>query len=540
MRGFDVLEVVPVARDSADQREGRAGREAWGTCQRLWTQGEQRHKAAHTLPEVERLDLAGTVLSLKMMGVSKAQDFPWFQAPKPESVDQAEALLVLLGAVDHKGRLTDRGRDLARFPAHPRLALLLETAAGAGCLPEAVIAAAILSERSPLTGTAKQKRQQAQSESVEFGDEPASDFTRLIPLVHEAKRLRFERNACERLGLHGSACRQIWRAADHYMAFAKRADFLTDMEQDVGLSRCLLRAFPDRLARRRDKGTLLCDLRDGRRGELARESMARDEMLLVTTEIRETSGGGRGAKTILSLACGVREDWLLEDFPDEWEDIDDVVWDDRKQQVLQRRRLSCLGVVLEESESTNVPEGRAAEMLADRVQAGKLRLEKWNKDVDRWIERVRWVASVFPERELITYDESDRASIIRDICSGATRYRDIRTKDCLDHVRHALSWDDIQFVEKMAPAAIQLPCGRRMKIRYSLDQAPLGKARIQDFYDLETTPTVAGGRVPLLLEILAPNMRTVQITDSLERFWRELYPRAKQELARRYPKHEWR
>jgi ATP-dependent helicase HrpB len=540
MRGFDVLEVVPVARDSADQREGRAGREAPGTCQRLWTQGEQRHKAPHTLPEVERLDLAGTVLTLKMMGVAKAQDFPWFEAPKAESLAQAEALLVLLGAIDHRGRLTDRGRDLARFPAHPRLALLLQTAAGAGCLAEAALAAAVLSERSPLTGTVKQKRKQAQEESIEFGDEPASDFTRLIPLLYEADRLRFDRQGCERLGLHGSACRQIWRAAEHYLSFAKRADFLTDMEQGVGLSRCLLRAFPDRLARRRDRGTLLCDLRDGRRGELARESVARDEMLLVTTEIRETSGGGQGAKTILSLACGVREDWLLEDFPEEWEDVDEVVWDDRKQQVLHRRRLSCLGVVLEESESTNVPEDRAADMLAERVLAGKLRLEGWNKDVEDWIQRVRWVASIFPERGLSTYDDADRAAITRDICAGATRYRDIRTKQCLDHVRHALAWDDIQFVEKMAPPFIRLPCGRRMKIRYSLDQPPLGKARIQDFYDVEKTPTVAGGRVPLLLEILAPNMRTVQITDSLERFWRELYPRAKQELARRYPKHEWR
>jgi ATP-dependent helicase HrpB len=540
MRGFDVLEVVPIARDSADQREGRAGREAIGTCRRLWTQGEQRHKAAHTLPEVERLDLAGTVLMLKMMGVPNAADFPWYEAPKPEALAQAESLLVLLGAVNHRGDLTDRGRDLARFPAHPRLALLLATAAGAGCLEEAAIAAAILSERSPLSGTAKQKRDQARDQDVDFGDEPASDFARLVPLVREAERLRFDRQACEALGLHASGCRQICRAADHYLAFARRADFLTGVEPGASLSRCLLRAFPDRLARRRDKGTLLCDLRDGRRGELARESVARDEMLLVTTEIRETSGGGRGAKTLLSLACGVREDWLLEDFPEEWEDVDEVVWDDRKQQVLHRRRLSCLGVVLEESESTQVPADKAAQMLAERVLAGKLRLEGWNQDVEAWIERVRWVASIFPERGLLTYDETDRRAIIRDICDGATRYKEIRAKNCLDMVRHALSWNDIQFVEQMAPPFVKLPSGRKMKIRYTLDQPPLGRARIQDFYGLDETPTVAGGRVPLLLEILAPNMRTVQITDSLERFWRDIYPRTRQELARRYPKHEWR
>jgi ATP-dependent helicase HrpB len=540
MRGFDVLETVPIARDSADQRQGRAGREAPGTCQRLWTQGEQRHKAPHTLPEVERLDLAGTVLTLKVMGVSRPSDFGWFEVPNLDSLTHAEELLVLLGAVDHAGKLTDRGRDLARFPAHPRLALLLQTAAGAGCLDEAVLAAAILSERPPTTGTLKEKRRLAREDAVEFGDQPASDFARLIPLLHEAKRRRFERDACERMGLHGNACRQIWRAADHFQSFARRADFLTGMESGVGLSRCLLRAFPDRLARRRDKGTLLCDLREGRRGELARESVAHDETLLVTTEIRETSRQGKGAKTILSLACGVREEWLLEDFPDDWEDLDEVVWGERRKQVLHRRRLACLGVLLEESESTDVPGEQAAEMLAERVLAGKLRLEGWDKDVEAWIQRTRWVASVFPERGLTEYDDTDRAVIIREICAGATRYKDIRTRSCLDPVRHALAWDDIQFVEKMAPPFFQLPCGRRMKIRYSLEQAPLGKARIQDFYGVKGTPTVAGGRVPLLLEILAPNMRTVQITDSLGRFWRELYPQVKQELARRYPKHEWR
>ena len=539
-RGFDILETVPIARDSADQRQGRAGREAPGTCRRLWTQGEQRHKAPQTLPEVERLDLAGTVLTLRTMGIRHAGEFGWFEAPCPEALAHAEELLVLLGAVDHQGQLTDRGRSLAQFPAHPRLALLLATAAAAGCLPDAVLVAAILSERPPTTGTAYQKRQMARESDVDFGDAPASDFARLIPLLYEARALRFDRDGCARLGLHANACRQIWQAADHFMDFALESDSEMGTTPGLGLSRCLLRAFPDRLAKRRDRGTLLCDLRGGRRGELARDSVARDEDLLVVAEIRETSGQGRGAKTVLSLASGVREEWLMEDFPEEWEDVDEVVWDDRRKQVLRQRRLSCLGVLLEESESTDVPPARAAEMLAERVLAGKLRLEGWDDEVERWIERVRWVASVFPERGLSIYDDTDREVIVREICAGTTKYKDIRARPCLDAVRHALAWDDVQFVERMAPAAVQLPCGRRMKIRYSLEQPPLGRARIQDFYGVEKTPTVAGGRIPVLLEILAPNMRTVQITDSLERFWRDIYPKAKQELARRYPKHEWR
>lgn len=540
VRGFDVLEIVPIARDSADQREGRAGREAPGTCRRLWTQGEERHKAPHTPPEIERLDLAGTLLTLLALGVDDPAGFPWFQAPRPEALAQARALLAMLGAVDGQGRLTDRGRDLSRFPAHPRLALLLQAGAAANCLEDAALAAAVLSERPPTLGSPTEKRRRQREDDLDFGDDPASDFAPLLDLLHEAKRARFDRDACERLGLHANASRQIWQAAGHFLSYARQADLLAGTEPGIGLNRCLLRAFPDRLARRRDRGTLICELREGRRGELARESVARDESLLVVTEIRETSGRGRGAKTILSLACGVREDWLLEDFPEAWEDEDEVVWDERREQVVRRRRLACLGVCLEESETADVPADRAAGMLADRVLAGKLRLEGWNQDVENWIGRVRWVASVFPERGLPTYDETERAVIVREICAGATRFKDVRSRPCLDAVRHALSWNDLRFVEEMAPATVTLPSGRRMKIRYSLDKPPLGRSRIQDFYGLDETPKVAGGRVPLLLEILAPNMRTVQITDSLERFWRELYPRAKQELARRYPKHEWR
>lgn len=540
VRGFDVLEIVPIARDSADQREGRAGRESPGTCRRLWTQGEQRHKAPHTLPEVERMDLAGTVLALKALGVTDPATFGWFEAPRAEALAQAQSLLALLGAVDAKGKLTDRGRDLSGFPAHPRLALLLQTGAAAGCLEDAALVAAVLSERPPTLGSPQEKRRQQREDALEFGKEPASDFALLIPLLHEARRAQFDRDACERLGLHASGSRQIWQAAAHFLSYARQADLLTNTEPGLGLCRCLLRAFPDRLARRRDKGSLICDLREGRRGELAKESVARDETLLIVTEIRETSGRGHGPKTVLSLACGVREDWLLEDFPDAWEEVDEVVWDERKEQVLRRRRLSCLGICLEEGDSTEVPADRAAEMLASRVLAGKLRLEGWNQDVDAWIERVRWVAKVFPERGLPTYDETDRTVIVREICAGVTRYRDLRTKPCLDAVRHALSWNDLRFVEEMAPATVTLASGRRMKLHYSLEKPPLGRSRIQDFYGQQETPKVAGGRVPVLLEILAPNMRTVQITDSLEGFWRDIYPRAKQELARRYPKHEWR
>ena len=241
-----------------------------------------------------------------------------------------------------------------------------------------------------------------------------------------------------------------------------------------------------------------------------------------------------------SLVSAVRREWLEELFPDSWSETTETVWEPRRRQVVQTRRVTCLGVLLEERISSDVDPAVAVAVLAERVKAGELVLRGWTKDVEAWMQRVRWVASVFPERELLTYDDMDVEVILQELCSGARCYKDIRDLPCLDSVRHALSWEDQQFVEKMAPAWVRLPTGRRMRLQYVVGQAAKGRAPIQDLFDVARHPVVAGGRERVLLEILAPNMRTVQITQDLPGFWQETYPRAKQELSRRYPKHEWR
>jgi ATP-dependent helicase HrpB len=554
-RGINVLETVAISRDSADQRAGRAGREAPGTCRRLWTLTEQHRKPASTPPEVRRVDLTEGVLQLHALGYTHPDRFHWFEAPKTEAVQAASTLLHWLGIVDRgTGLLTRLGRAVSRLPLHPRLGLLVCLGRREGCFGEAALAAAILAER-PLTLRGKgteSLRKRAETRSRRGGppgtdtDMPQSDLLVQMDALQTAAKSRFSRDVCAGLGIHGGAARQVHRAWQHLLARdrdARRggARRRTAAAAPEALLTCLLRAFPDRLARRRDAGSLVCDMAGGRRAELARESVARDETLLVAGEIREIGGrGGQSGKTLLSLVSGVREDWLWEYFPDDWEEVDETVWDERRKQAFRHRRLSCLGVVLEETVSPDADPVEAARMLAERVRDGKLRLQGWDRDVDAWIERVRWVAAQFPERELTTYDDEDLAVIRQEICAGATSYRQVKNKPCLDHVRHAMNWDDIQFVEGMAPTVLQLPSGRRMKIAYQQGQTPKGRATIQDLYGLETTPSVAGGRCKLLLEILAPNMRTVQITDDLGRFWKDIYPRAKSELARRYHKHEWR
>ena len=190
--------------------------------------------------------------------------------------------------------------------------------------------------------------------------------------------------------------------------------------------------------------------------------------------------------------------------------------------------------------SRDVDPSQASEMLAEQVSRRELPLKGWNKDVKEWVQRVRWVAGLFPDRGLVTYDDEDREVIVRELCDGERRYDAVKKKECLPFVRNALSWEDQRFVEETAPGRLPLPNGRHLRLQYQPGQPPRGRARIQDLYDVTDSPSIAGGRQRVLLEILAPNMRAVQVTDDLAGFWRDLYPTVRKELAKRYPKHEWR
>lgn len=532
-RGVNLLELTPISRAAADQRAGRAGREAPGTCRRLWTAGEQQRKASRTPAEVHRVDLSEAIVLLCALDAGDPTQFDWFEAPTAESLSLATGELRDLGLLPAAGfRLTALGRDVSRLPAHPRLGRLLCAAAHEGCLEEAALAAAVLGERPVVRpGTALTPRDGLQS-----------DLLAVVDVLRDAHAAGFRPAFCEEHGILGGPARQAWAAARILLTAALRLGWSAAPAKDraQAFGRSVLAAFPDRFARRRDAGTLLCELRHCRSAELARESCARDAHLLVAAEIREVGGRGRPLKSLLSLVTEVREEWLLDLFPDAWQCEDTTFWDERRHQVLRRVRTTCLGVTLEDREVQTVDPHQAAELLADQLATGSLPLHGWTREVEEWVERVRWTATVFPERALIRYDETDRAVIYRDLCVGASRYREVKDKPCLDIVRRALAWDDIRFVEEMAPGALPLPGGRRLRLEYHAGQPPKGRARIQDLYGLQQTPRVAAGRVAVLIEILAPNMRTVQITDDLEGFWREGYPRARKELARKYPKHEWR
>jgi ATP-dependent helicase HrpB len=540
-RGINVLDIEPISQGSAEQRAGRAGRLGPGTCLRLWTEGDERARPRHTPPEVRRLDLAEVLLQLLAMGVRDLEAFPWLEAPGPAAVVQATSVLRMLDAIDDNGpraRLTDIGRQMARLPMHPRPARMLVEAVRRNVLPRAALWAALLSERNIVLPRA------SLAAWAPAPGEHASDFVVLERALEAARAAKFDPARCTPLGVHAVACREVDSTQRLFRDACRRAGLgsgpgLDDVDT---LIKCLLVAFPDHLAVRKGAGTLSCALSGKRRGEIDRQSVAKDAALILPVEISEI-GTGKNVRTALSMASAVDLAWLDEVHPGRVRREVVMAWNADKMAVERLERVDFDDLVIDEAIRGEPPPESGAEILADLVVQGKLVLRAWDDAVEQWIARVRCVGQWFPERRLITYDEQDQRVIIEEICRGAVRYSQIEDRPCLPAVRSALSWEDQQFVEQMAPDRIALPGakkGWKMKVAYSPGAPPRGRAKIQDLYGLKQSPSVAAGRQRVLLEILGPNFRPLQTTDDLAGFWKNLYPTLKKELSRKYPRHEWR
>ena len=534
-RGINVLMVEPISKASADQRAGRAGRTAPGTCTRLWTENDHRTRPAHETPEIQRMDLAEVVLQLKSFGVGELGSFPWLEAPGALALQQAIDTLRELGALDDGKALTPLGQRMSRLPMHPRLSRMLTEAVKRNCLDRATLWAAFISERDILTKTASKRF----TEDLPPG--PQSDFFVLERAFEAARGVGFDVGRCAAIGVNALAAREVDKTRRLY---ADAARHLSDVrggkarDEFVALAECLLSAFPDHLALRRSEGNLACALAGNRRGQLDGESVAMHVGLLLPVEIREI-GAGSGVKTVLSLVTEVEREWLDETHAERIENERYTFFnaDSGAVETVDREVFEAL-VIGEAARAVDRP--AAADILAEEIFKGNLKLEQWDESVEQWVARTRCVAEWFPERRLITYGDDERRLVLGEICAGATRYKEVRDKPVLDFVKNALSWEDQRFVEQMAPDRIQLPRGWRMKVEYTPGQPPRGRAKIQDLYGLNATPTIAGGRVKLILEILGPNFRPVQLTDDLANFWTNLYPTLKKELSRKYPRHEWR
>lgn len=282
-----------------------------------------------------------------------------------------------------------------------------------------------------------------------------------------------------------------------------------------------------------------CALVHGRQGVLARGSAVQKSPLLVAGEIREIQGRNDELIILLSQVTAVREEWLRELFPEDLVEKDQVFLDPVARRVQAKRDLVFRDLILHTTR-LDMPKGEVAEgILAREVISGRYPLSNWSHDVDQWIIRLNSLACWFPELDLPTLDEEARFYLVEQICHGALSYKDIKDRSVWPVVRAWLSPTQQQMLEQFIPKRIELPNGRKAKLQYVENQPPVLAARIQDLYGVDGSLKICDGRVTVLVHILAPNHHPIQITQDLSTFWKEFYPKAKQELQRRYPKHEW-
>jgi ATP-dependent helicase HrpB len=540
-RGINTLLIEKISRAAADQRAGRAGRTAPGHCLRLWTAHEHGSRPAQELPEVRRLDLAEVILTLKASGVGDPRAFPWFDAPDERTLERAGQLLADLGAADHAtGALTTLGRRMSAFPAHPRYARMFLAAQDHGCVRPIALIAALTQGRELML---RRGDRPADRCDELLGDESESDFFVLMHAWRYAEQSGFQIERCRRLGINAQAARQVGPLFEQFLRIAAE-EGLEVKERPLdraAVQRCLLVAFSDHLARRLDESQR-CELVHGRRGILARESVVKAP-LLVAAEVREIEGRAsreRNLSVVLNLATAVKEEWLREMFPQRFAQTRAVVYDPALRRVVVREEKRFRDLLLDETVSDRPPSDEAAALLAKEVVAGRLVLENWDEAVEQWILRLNRLREWMPELKLPGIAEPDRTAMIEHLCHDALSYNEIRNRPVLPVVKSWLSREQQAWVEKYAPERMALPNGRAVKVTYHAARPPAIAARIQDLYGIKDALWIADRRVRVLIQVLAPSNRPVQVTESLAAFWRDTYPKLKAQLQRRYPKHEWR
>ncbi len=543
-RGINALLVEPISRAAAEQRTGRAGRTAPGMCVRLWSEAEHGGRAERDSAELQRVDLAETVLLLRSTGVEDLEGFGWFERPARAALEKAVALLETLGALDVGGALTERGAEMARLPLHPRYARMLLEAAERGVLGRVARIAALSQGRLVYRANATGASRARQLQVVEDACGEDSDWQVQLRALEVAGEVKYRVEACAELGIHAGTARQAGMAAKQLRGlvrgYAGDRDDLDGRGIAKALGACLLAAFSDYLAIRKDRGTRRCRLLGDRGGELRRESVVESE-LFVAAEQEERQV--RGEVTVLvGMATRVEASCLEELFPEDFNEVVETRYDSKARRVVSAWERRFRDLVLERGELGEPDPEAAGELLAAEVLAGRLVLKQWDASVEAWIRRVNFVAKHCPETEIAALDGDARELLIEQICAGGTSYKAIKDRAVLPVLKEWVAPEQLYYLETYAPEELDLPRRKRpVRLRYEADGRVFVASKLQDFYDVPGSALrLANGQVAPVVELLAPNGRPAHVTDDLDVFWEGAYAHVRKELAGRYPKHEWR
>jgi ATP-dependent helicase HrpB len=539
-RGVDRWSLERISRASAEQRAGRAGRTGPGRCIRLWSERDERAMTAFVEPEIRRVDLSGTLQALHSWGQNDPSRFRWFEPPEADRLAAADRLLVSLGALaGEPRRITDLGRRILDLPVHPRLARLMLAASDCGRRAEGAAVAALLSEKDIRTrdGWGPADGREAAPTTA------ASDILVRLDLLAEAEAGRFSPGLRAR-GIDPAAARQVALLRDELLRRGsarhgrpRTAAAAHSQDDDEAILKWLLLAFPDRLVRRR--GAERAGLMVGGRGvRLAPGSVVRDAEFFLALDAREELRSGRREVQVF-LASAVAAEWLEELRPEALRRVKTTAFDPSRRRVVGLLQLWYEDLLLREDVTSDLGAAEAGRVLAEELRRRGSLTALESPRVADWLARVDLLRRAIPELGWREYDKERLDEILQEACQGKTSLDEIEQMDLIPFLEGRLDRQQARELRESAPESLAIPSGRRVRLVYKSGRAPVLAARIQELFGWTETPRLARGRVPVLLHILGPNYRPVQVTDDLGSFWSTTYFQVRKDLRGRYPKHAW-
>jgi ATP-dependent helicase HrpB len=568
-RGIATLFVEDISRASAEQRKGRSGRTAPGTCYRLWTESSQLNRPESNTPEIQRSDLAEVVLLLHSLHIRRAVDFDWLDKPDPQAIERAEQLLRTLGAVDERtGDLTPVGRRMLRLPMHPRYSRMLVEAAQPGAVAAASLCAALVSGRDLLVRLRREDQHIAEAREL-FEASQESDFFTLMRAYQFARKNNFNVETCRRYGIHAQTARQVEQTFEQIHQIAAKQGLIagagratasgradetrTDVsdrppdQSDDALLRCVMAGFIDQLCVRRDQGTLECELTEGRTGTLMRESVVQNSPLFVAATIREVPSRGSGNVTLLGLASAVKREWIEETFPAQVTSRVEHLFDRTHRRVAGVRVERFQDLMIFHAHQREVDPAVSGRCLAEAYRKDWFELPLFNHEVKQFIARVNVVCAVRPELEFPALDDTAVTTCLARAFAGLTLAKEAQATPLVAVFHEHLAKEQLGWLDELAPTTVGWPEGRKLKLLYPENSrekddppmAPEVQVKLHECFALKEHPRVCEGKLPVKLWLAAPDGKRLESTTDWPAFRTQRYPRLKSGLQKKYPGVMW-
>ena len=513
--GMNTLELLRISRASADQRRGRAGRTQAGVCYRLWLASEHDLLAAQTPAEILESDLLPLTLELAAWGVHEATALRWLDAPPAASFAQARELLHLLGALDKDGKITAHGRAMAQLGTHPRLAHMLLKARELDLGALGLELAALLGERDLLRSRSRERDVDLRSrvEALHGASIPGQDID------HAGKQ-------------------RVLRSAEQLARQLKANGTRSDAAQFHETGRLLAFAYPDRIAQKRgDTDRYL--LSNGRGASLnSPQTLSRDAYLVVA----QLDAADRDAR--IQLAAPITLEEIEDDFADVIEQSERIEWNSREA-IVTATKERCLSQLVLQSRRLDKPDPvRVLDAMLQGIRELGLNALPWN-DTARSLRTRMQFAHTHDRKSSPPWPDVTDAHLLTTLeewlapwLDGITRRTQLQQLDMHDVLLGLLDWNQRQRLNEIAPTHLRVPSGSSIPIDYS-GPTPTLSVRLQEVFGMTETPRVGGGAVPVLMQLLSPARRPVQVTQDLASFWARGYHDVKKDLKGHYPKHYW-